>query len=70
MPVWQESQAVPLTNINGVMGEANSGKTTRRLHFQDELPAGTMESPTDTGHTLTHAHYLKHTHLKLYPALC
>ncbi|XP_069559841.1 patatin-like phospholipase domain-containing protein 7a isoform X2 [Brachyistius frenatus] len=44
-----ESQAVPLSNINNVMmGEANSGKTTRRLHFQDELPTGTTDSPTET----------------------
>uniref|UniRef100_A0AAQ5X4K8 lysophospholipase n=1 Tax=Amphiprion ocellaris TaxID=80972 RepID=A0AAQ5X4K8_AMPOC len=48
-----ESQAVPLTNINNVLGEANSGKMTRRLHFQDELPAGTTECPAETGHTLT-----------------
>uniref|UniRef100_A0A3B5A8Y3 Patatin-like phospholipase domain-containing protein 7 n=1 Tax=Stegastes partitus TaxID=144197 RepID=A0A3B5A8Y3_9TELE len=48
-----ESQAVPLTNINNVMGEANSGKTTRRLHFQDELPAGTTESPSESGQTLS-----------------
>uniref|UniRef100_A0A671W7G8 lysophospholipase n=1 Tax=Sparus aurata TaxID=8175 RepID=A0A671W7G8_SPAAU len=47
-----ESQAVPLSNINSVMAEANSGKTPRRLHFQDELPAGTTESPTETGHSL------------------
>lgn len=43
-----ESQAVPLTNINNVLGEANSGKMTRRLHFQDELPAGTTDSPAET----------------------
>uniref|UniRef100_A0A665X3H2 lysophospholipase n=1 Tax=Echeneis naucrates TaxID=173247 RepID=A0A665X3H2_ECHNA len=40
-----DSQAVPLTNINSVMGEANSMKTTRRLHFQDELSSGTIDSP-------------------------
>lgn len=44
-----ESQAVPLTNINTVIGEASSMKVTRRLHFQDELPAGTSELPTDAG---------------------
>ncbi|KAK7895627.1 hypothetical protein WMY93_020952 [Mugilogobius chulae] len=34
-----ESQAVPLTNVNNVFCEANSVKTPRRLHFQDELPS-------------------------------
>ncbi|KAK5900735.1 hypothetical protein CgunFtcFv8_025667 [Champsocephalus gunnari] len=43
-----ESQTVPLSNINSVIGEVTSGKTTRRLHFQDELPAGPTESPTET----------------------
>ncbi|XP_034751884.1 patatin-like phospholipase domain-containing protein 7a isoform X1 [Etheostoma cragini] len=43
-----ESQVVPLSNINSVMGEATSGKITRRLCFQDELHAGTIESPTET----------------------
>ncbi|XP_026152883.1 patatin-like phospholipase domain-containing protein 7a isoform X2 [Mastacembelus armatus] len=44
-----ESQAVPLSNVNSVMmGEANSGKMTRRLHFQDELPAGTTDTPAET----------------------
>ncbi|XP_040013281.1 patatin-like phospholipase domain-containing protein 7a isoform X3 [Xiphias gladius] len=43
-----DSQAVPLSNISSVMGEANSGKTTRRLHFQDELPAGTTENSAET----------------------
>ncbi|XP_035524192.1 patatin-like phospholipase domain-containing protein 7a [Morone saxatilis] len=43
-----ESQVVPLSNINSVMAETNSAKTTRRLHFQDELPAGPTESPTET----------------------
>ncbi|XP_040914986.1 patatin-like phospholipase domain-containing protein 7a isoform X2 [Toxotes jaculatrix] len=43
-----DSQAVPLTNINSVLAEANSGKTTRRLHFQDELPACSTESPAET----------------------
>uniref|UniRef100_A0A7N8XR71 lysophospholipase n=1 Tax=Mastacembelus armatus TaxID=205130 RepID=A0A7N8XR71_9TELE len=48
-----ESQAVPLSNVNSVMmGEANSGKMTRRLHFQDELPAGTTDTPAETGHTM------------------
>ncbi|CAN9504974.1 unnamed protein product [Ophioblennius macclurei] len=43
-----ESQAVPLTNINNVLtGEANSLKTTRRLHFQDELPAGATDAPAE-----------------------
>ncbi|KAI3362417.1 hypothetical protein L3Q82_012719, partial [Scortum barcoo] len=50
-----ESQAVPLSNINSVMGEANSVKTTRRLHFQDELPAGATDSPTETGNDLNMA---------------
>uniref|UniRef100_A0A669CBS9 lysophospholipase n=1 Tax=Oreochromis niloticus TaxID=8128 RepID=A0A669CBS9_ORENI len=50
-----ESQAVPLTNINNVMAEANTGKMTRRHHFQDELPAGTTENTVETGqaHTQT-----------------
>lgn len=39
---------MPLTNINNVMAEANTGKT-RRLHFQDELPAGTTENTAETG---------------------
>ncbi|XP_006789191.2 patatin-like phospholipase domain-containing protein 7a [Neolamprologus brichardi] len=43
-----ESQAVPLTNINNVMAEANTGKMTRRLHFQDESPAGTTENTAET----------------------
>ncbi|CAI5666657.1 unnamed protein product [Oreochromis niloticus] len=43
-----ESQAVPLTNINNVMAEANTGKMTRRHHFQDELPAGTTENTAET----------------------
>ncbi|XP_030598678.1 patatin-like phospholipase domain-containing protein 7a [Archocentrus centrarchus] len=42
-----ESQAVPLTNINNVMAEGNSGKMTRRLHFQDELPAGIAENTAE-----------------------
>ncbi|XP_042364627.1 patatin-like phospholipase domain-containing protein 7 isoform X1 [Plectropomus leopardus] len=43
-----ECQAVPLSNINSVMGDVTSGKMTRRLHFQDELPTGTTESQTET----------------------
>ncbi|KAM6902138.1 patatin-like phospholipase domain-containing protein 7a [Xenentodon cancila] len=43
-----ESQAVPLSNINNVMAEASSGKITRRLHFQDELPFGTIESSAES----------------------
>nr|XP_020465447.1 patatin-like phospholipase domain-containing protein 7 isoform X2 [Monopterus albus] len=44
-----ECLAVPLTNINSVMmGEANSGKMTRRLHFQEELSAGISETPAET----------------------
>lgn len=43
---------MPLSNVNSVMSEVNSGKMTRRLHFQDELPAGSTESPIETGHTL------------------
>uniref|UniRef100_A0A4W6CAG7 lysophospholipase n=1 Tax=Lates calcarifer TaxID=8187 RepID=A0A4W6CAG7_LATCA len=54
-----DSQAVPLSNINSVMADANSLKTTRRLHFQDELPAGSMESPAETGHLVIHTHTLK-----------
>ncbi|XP_022624375.1 patatin-like phospholipase domain-containing protein 7 isoform X4 [Seriola dumerili] len=50
-----DSQAVPLSNINSVMGEANSGKTTRRLHFQDELSGGATESPAETGNDLNMA---------------
>ncbi|KAM4720571.1 patatin-like phospholipase domain-containing protein 7a [Anableps anableps] len=38
-----ESQALPLSNINGVMTEVNSGKMTRRLLFQDEFPGVTSE---------------------------
>ncbi|XP_061554413.1 patatin-like phospholipase domain-containing protein 7a isoform X2 [Phycodurus eques] len=43
-----ESHAVPLSNVNSVASEAISGKTTRRLHFQDELAVGTTESPAET----------------------
>uniref|UniRef100_A0A3Q3FVE8 lysophospholipase n=1 Tax=Kryptolebias marmoratus TaxID=37003 RepID=A0A3Q3FVE8_KRYMA len=42
-----DSQAVPLSNINSVTAEANPGKMTRRLCFQDELPAGTSESTSE-----------------------
>uniref|UniRef100_A0A673BDB0 lysophospholipase n=1 Tax=Sphaeramia orbicularis TaxID=375764 RepID=A0A673BDB0_9TELE len=48
-----ESQAVPLSNVNSVIGEANSGKMVRRLHFQDELPAGTPEPSAETAYTLS-----------------
>ncbi|KAM9734388.1 patatin-like phospholipase domain-containing protein 7 isoform 1-T3 [Menidia menidia] len=43
-----ESQAVPLSNINNVMVDTNSGKMTRRLHFQDELSPGGAESSADS----------------------
>ncbi|XP_060926722.1 patatin-like phospholipase domain-containing protein 7a [Limanda limanda] len=43
-----DNQAVPLCNINSVMAEANSGKMTRRVHIQDELPAGTMEGTAES----------------------
>ncbi|XP_061656471.1 patatin-like phospholipase domain-containing protein 7a isoform X2 [Syngnathoides biaculeatus] len=43
-----ESHAVPLSNVNNVASEAVSGKTIRRLHFQDELGVGTSESPSET----------------------
>ncbi|XP_037548083.1 patatin-like phospholipase domain-containing protein 7a [Nematolebias whitei] len=42
-----ESQAVPLSNINSVMAEAMSGKVTRRLYFQDELPTGSTDSTSE-----------------------
>ncbi|MED6262205.1 hypothetical protein ATANTOWER_016082 [Ataeniobius toweri] len=42
-----ESQAVPLSSINSVMTEVNSGKLARRLYFQDEFPAGTSESTSE-----------------------
>lgn len=45
----QESQAVPLSNISSVLAESTSGKTSRRLHFQDEAHGGAAESSTDTG---------------------
>ncbi|KAK2888415.1 patatin-like phospholipase domain-containing protein 7a isoform X1 [Channa argus] len=43
-----ENQAVPLSNVISVMGDSNSGKMTRRLHFHDELPPGTAEAPGET----------------------
>ncbi|XP_034402270.1 patatin-like phospholipase domain-containing protein 7a isoform X2 [Cyclopterus lumpus] len=43
-----ESRAVPLSNINSVMGDVTSWKTTRRLYFQDELPTGAPESSTES----------------------
>ncbi|MED6270913.1 hypothetical protein CHARACLAT_014985, partial [Characodon lateralis] len=42
-----ESQAVPLSSINSVMTEVNSGKLARRLYVQDEFPAGTSESTSE-----------------------
>uniref|UniRef100_A0A3Q2C6Z0 lysophospholipase n=1 Tax=Cyprinodon variegatus TaxID=28743 RepID=A0A3Q2C6Z0_CYPVA len=42
-----ESQAVPLSNISSVMVEVNSGKMPRRLHFQEELPTGTVETTSE-----------------------
>ncbi|PWA26828.1 hypothetical protein CCH79_00000776 [Gambusia affinis] len=42
-----ESQAVPLSNINSVMSEVNSGKMARRHHFQDEFPAVTNETTSE-----------------------
>lgn len=49
MSSWQESQAVALSNINSVMTEVNSGKMARRLHLQEEFPAGTSETTSDSG---------------------
>ncbi|XP_029025187.1 patatin-like phospholipase domain-containing protein 7 isoform X2 [Betta splendens] len=43
-----ESQAVPLSHINGVLGEANSAKMNRRLHFQDELPSVNVDPSAET----------------------
>ncbi|XP_068429903.1 patatin-like phospholipase domain-containing protein 7 [Clinocottus analis] len=43
-----ETRAVPLSNINSVMGDAASGKPTRRLYFQDELLSGATDSSTET----------------------
>ncbi|XP_057674856.1 patatin-like phospholipase domain-containing protein 7a isoform X3 [Corythoichthys intestinalis] len=43
-----ESHAVPLSNVNSVASEAITGKTIRRLHFQDEFTVGTEESPPET----------------------
>uniref|UniRef100_A0A3Q1J8X3 lysophospholipase n=1 Tax=Anabas testudineus TaxID=64144 RepID=A0A3Q1J8X3_ANATE len=53
-----ESQAVPLSHIISVMGESNSVKMTRRLHLQDELPAGNTETPADTGYTQSHLNFI------------
>lgn len=47
---------MPLSNINSVMAEANSGKMVRRLYFQDELPAGTTESTAEPGLTTMNKH--------------
>ncbi|XP_040053745.2 patatin-like phospholipase domain-containing protein 7a [Gasterosteus aculeatus] len=43
-----ESWAVPLSNINSVMADGTTMKTTRRLYFQDELPTGLTESSSET----------------------
>ncbi|KAL6097143.1 pnpla7 [Pungitius sinensis] len=43
-----ECLAVPLSNINSVMADGTTAKTTRRLYFQDELPTGTTESSSET----------------------
>ncbi|XP_061822445.1 patatin-like phospholipase domain-containing protein 7a isoform X1 [Nerophis lumbriciformis] len=42
-----ENHAVPLSNVNFVTSEATPGKTTRRLHFQDELAS--FDSPAESG---------------------
>uniref|UniRef100_A0A669DFF3 lysophospholipase n=1 Tax=Oreochromis niloticus TaxID=8128 RepID=A0A669DFF3_ORENI len=67
-----ESQAVPLTNINNVMAEANTGKMTRRHHFQDELPAGTTENTVETGqaHTQTCTRASRHALRAVQFQLC
>lgn len=44
---------MPLSNLNSVMAEANSGKMTRRLHFQEELGSGSSDISGELG--LTHA---------------
>ncbi|KAM4635191.1 patatin-like phospholipase domain-containing protein 7a [Polymixia lowei] len=47
-----ERQAVPLSNVNGVIGEASPGKVNRRPHAQEEPPAGSpgeTSSETDGG---------------------
>ncbi|XP_072311392.1 patatin-like phospholipase domain-containing protein 7 [Eucyclogobius newberryi] len=61
-----ESQAVPLTNVNSVICEASSGKVTRRLHFQDELPGGTLDPPADMGDS-TSSNYRKQRSISLPP---
>ncbi|XP_029921429.1 patatin-like phospholipase domain-containing protein 7 isoform X2 [Myripristis murdjan] len=43
-----ECQAVPLSNVNSVIGEATPGKINRRQHFQEELPTGSSETSTET----------------------
>ncbi|XP_037340418.2 patatin-like phospholipase domain-containing protein 7a [Pungitius pungitius] len=43
-----ECLAVPLSNINSVMADGTTAKTTRRLYFQDELPTGATESSSET----------------------
>ncbi|XP_071396890.1 patatin-like phospholipase domain-containing protein 7 [Centroberyx affinis] len=43
-----ERQAVPLSNVNIVVGEANPGKINRRPHFQEESPTGTTEPSSET----------------------
>lgn len=57
---------MPLSNIASVLAETTSGKTTRRLHFQDEVATGVTESPTDTGKTYTH---VKGAEIMLIPGL-
>uniref|UniRef100_A0A668AFL3 lysophospholipase n=1 Tax=Myripristis murdjan TaxID=586833 RepID=A0A668AFL3_9TELE len=59
-----ECQAVPLSNVNSVIGEATPGKINRRQHFQEELPTGSSETSTETGHPLSPAH-INHTNHKL-----
>uniref|UniRef100_UPI003AAFE0D7 patatin-like phospholipase domain-containing protein 7 n=1 Tax=Centroberyx gerrardi TaxID=166262 RepID=UPI003AAFE0D7 len=43
-----ERQAVPLSNVNIVVGEVNPGKINRRPHFQEESPTGTTEPSSET----------------------
>ncbi|KAM3874365.1 patatin-like phospholipase domain-containing protein 7a [Diretmus argenteus] len=42
-----ERQAVPLSNVNSVIGEAIPAKINRRPHFLDESPTGTTETLTE-----------------------
>ncbi|XP_061763925.1 patatin-like phospholipase domain-containing protein 7a isoform X2 [Nerophis ophidion] len=42
-----ESHAVPLSNVHLLTSEATPAKTTRRLHFQDELAS--FDSPAESG---------------------